>query len=105
MPSEPLEGWSSSPSNNFEASENQRFRTDLIHDDEYLTDTLRNQEVPSPHKQVALAQRLKCYPSTINRNRNKPNFKKWTQERDPDGWGWVYRYGLYYPIEKANPYP
>jgi len=39
---------------------------------------------------VDLAKRLGVNPGTLTRNRAKPNFTQWSQEKDPEQWAWQY---------------
>jgi hypothetical protein len=49
--------------------------------------------------QPKLSKRLGCDSGTLTKNRSKPNFKEWSQSKDPEGKAWKYlpdsqRYGL-----------
>jgi CRISPR/Cas system CMR-associated protein Cmr5 small subunit len=39
---------------------------------------------------VDLAKRLGVNPGTLSRNRAKPNFTQWSQDKDPEQWAWQY---------------
>ena len=46
-----------------------------------------------------LARRLGVEPSRLVKQKHQPDFSAWTQDLDPEGVAWVYRYGLYIPLE------
>jgi hypothetical protein len=40
--------------------------------------------------QAELSKRLGCDSGTLTKNRNKSNFEKWSQSKDPEGKAWRY---------------
>ncbi|HEY9779092.1 MAG TPA: hypothetical protein V6D09_02985 [Leptolyngbyaceae cyanobacterium] len=56
--------------------------------------------------QNKLARRLGCNPRRlIDRRDNAEELVEWTQKRDPEGRGWEYRDGKYYPIVESGNLP
>lgn len=52
-------------------------------------ETLHATSLPTSMTQAALAKRLGVNTSTISRMQSKPNFSEWSQQKDPEGIGWV----------------
>ena len=51
----------------------------------------------------SLAYRLGVDPSTISRRKNRENFHQWSQNLDPEGIGWDYIEGSFWP--RLGPLP
>lgn len=46
--------------------------------------------LPPPMNQTELATRLGVHPTTVSKNKNKPEFLDWSREKDPAGFSWTY---------------
>lgn len=52
-----------------------------------------------------LARRLGVEPGILVQQRHQSTFSAWTQDLDPEGIAWVYRYGLYVPLASGLTLP
>ncbi|NJN88502.1 MAG: hypothetical protein HC881_22210 [Leptolyngbyaceae cyanobacterium SL_7_1] len=64
--------------------------------DLYL-DLIGDVESDRPLSAQELSRRLGVTSSTISRRKERLNFTEWSQDLDPDGIGWSYRDGLFFP--------
>lgn len=48
-----------------------------------------------------LAKRLQVSPSTISRRKRQEDFTEWSRSLDPEGTGWFYENGLFWPLVGA----
>jgi hypothetical protein len=57
--------------------------------------------LPAPLNQSQLAARLGVHPTTVSKNKSKPEFTQWSQGKDPAGFAWTYAPGTkqFFPIE------
>ena len=52
-----------------------------------------------PYSGRQMMKRLKCGDRLLRIKRSQPDFKEWSQQRDPDGVAWQYQDGQFVPFE------
>ncbi len=55
-----------------------------------------------PYSGRQMMKRLKCGDRLLRIKRSQPDFKEWSQERDPDGVAWKYQDGQFVPLEVSK---
>ena len=55
-----------------------------------------------PYSGRQMMKRLKCGDRLLRIKRSQPDFKEWSQERDPDGVAWKYTKGQFVPLEVSQ---